>query len=135
MNICPEQIIGKLRALLPIAYVPYSTIQVAAAVVWQQDGVEQLDVGINVENVSYGLTNCGERTAVFSAVTKGMRQITAVYVMSNLPKPVLPCGGCRQVLLEFASSGDMPITCLNQQGHQQQYTLNQLLPHAFNARL
>jgi cytidine deaminase len=80
------------------AYAPYSKFRVGAAV---QGGSGRIYAGCNVENASYGLCNCAERTAVFSAVTAGETRITAVAVYTPTPTVTLPCGACRQVLHEF----------------------------------
>lgn len=81
------------------AYAPYSDFAVGAAIV-TDDGT--VFAGVNVENSSFGATNCAERTALFSAVTAGYRDFEAVFIASNLSgKAVFPCGICRQVLADF----------------------------------
>jgi cytidine deaminase len=80
------------------AYAPYSKFRVGAAV---QGGSGRIYAGCNVENASYGLCNCAERTAVFAAVTAGETRITAVAVYTPTANVTLPCGACRQVLHEF----------------------------------
>jgi cytidine deaminase len=80
------------------AYAPYSKFRVGAAV---RGGSGKIYPGCNVENASYGLCNCAERTAVFAAVAAGETRITAVAVYTPTPSVTLPCGACRQVLHEF----------------------------------
>ena len=81
------------------AYAPYSNFAVGAAIV-TNDGT--IFTGVNVENSSFGATNCAERTALFSAITAGYRDFEAIFIASNLNgKAVFPCGICRQVLADF----------------------------------
>lgn len=81
------------------AYAPYSNFAVGAAIV-TNDGT--IFTGVNIENSSFGATNCAERTALFSAVTAGYRDFEAIFIASNLSgKAVFPCGICRQVLADF----------------------------------
>lgn len=81
------------------AYAPYSNFAVGAAIV-TTDGT--IFTGVNVENSSFGATNCAERTALFSAITAGHRDFEAIVIASNLNgKAVFPCGICRQVLADF----------------------------------
>ena len=108
------------------AYAPYSKFRVGAALLGKNDVIYR---GVNVENASYGLTICAERSAVFNAISDGERQFDLIAIAS--PGGVAPCGACRQVLHEFApdikiflvdTSGEKPVTELS---------LNVLLPHAF----
>ena len=89
------------------AYAPYSRYQVGAAVL-AEDG--RVFVGCNVENASYGLTICAERTAAVSMVAAGAREIRAVVVVTAGPEAGSPCGACRQTLAELA--GDAPVRML-----------------------
>lgn len=86
------------------AYAPYSGFKVGAALLCADGSVY---TGCNVENVSFGATNCAERTAVFKAVSEGRRAFKAIAIASSSGKPTPPCGICRQVLSEF--SGDMTV--------------------------
>jgi len=107
------------------SYSPYSKFPVGAAIL-TEDGVEY--TGCNVENRSYGLTNCAERTAVFKAVSEGHRRIAAVAIAA--PKadyPVGPCGACRQVLTEFAQN-DVPVIFGSKIENCQVKTLGELYP-------
>lgn len=110
------------------AYVPYSHFQVGAAVL--AEGV--IYRGCNVENASYGLTNCAERTAVFKAVSEGKKKVEAVAVVADTEGPVSPCGACRQVLAEFCDS-ETEIYLTNLRGDTEVWTMARLLPGAFSA--
>lgn len=88
------------------AYCPYSRYAIGAAVLTASGKVFS---GANVENASYGLSNCGERTAIFTAVSRGEKELSAICVVGKSAKP---CGACRQVMLEF-SSKDTLLICVN----------------------
>lgn len=107
-----------------MAYAPYSNYAVGAALL-MADG--RIFTGVNVENASYGLTICAERTAVFKAVSEGARKIVAIAVCTE--NGGSPCGACRQVLVEFA--GDVPVFLSDAQGNTRQTTLYALLPDHF----
>lgn len=109
------------------AHAPYSGYAVGAALL-ARDG--RVFVGANVENASYGLGQCAERSAVGAAITAGVRAFAALVVVTGGPEPASPCGACRQVLAEFPPS--MPIRChAVGSGAPLVTTLAELLPHAF----
>ncbi|RUO51798.1 cytidine deaminase [Pseudidiomarina homiensis] len=110
------------------AYVPYSQFPVGAALLMKSGEVIS---GCNVENVSYGLSNCAERTAVFSAVAQGYdaRDISAVVVYTPGDKAYAPCGACRQVLAEFLATGTPIVSTSERQ--MRQWAIEDLLPDAF----
>lgn len=109
------------------AYVPYSKFKVGAALL-TKDG--QTILGCNIENASYGLTNCAERTAVFKAVSEGIYNFEAIAVVGDTDGPVSPCGACRQVLAEFCEP-NMKVYLTNLKGDVQETTVSELLPGAF----
>ena len=109
------------------SYAPYSKFQVGAALLGKNDVIYR---GVNVENASYGLTICAERSAIFGAISDGQRQFELIAIAS--PGGVAPCGACRQVLHEFAP--DIKILLVDTSGEKQvtELSLNMLLPHAFS---
>ena len=109
------------------AYCPYSKYPVGAAVL-TLDG--QIYTGCNVENVSYGLSNCAERTALFKAVSAGCREFAALAVAGGVQRPAAPCGACRQVLYEFGP--DMEVVCLNKDNEEKHLHIKELLPYGFD---
>jgi cytidine deaminase len=124
-----EKLLDAAAAARSQAYAHYSGFLVGAAVL--ADG--RIYSGCNIENASYGLTNCAERTAIFKAVSEGVRKIDAMAVVADSPGPVSPCGACRQVLAEFAH-GHIPVYTANLNGMRREWTLEELLPGAFQAR-
>jgi len=109
-----------------VAYAPYSGLKVGATLL-ARDG--RFFTGCNVENASYGLTICAERTAVTKAVSEGARRFRrmAIYVYSH--RPFSPCGACRQVLHEFAPDLTLLLSCAT--GETREVRLADLLPDAF----
>ncbi|HEX4267640.1 MAG TPA: cytidine deaminase [Steroidobacteraceae bacterium] len=124
----PNALIARARECLDRAYAPYSRFHVAAAVVDEQGRVF---TGVNVENISYGLSMCAERVAIFSAVAAGARRITAVAITGSDAELLSPCGACRQVLAEFAAP-EVPVYC-DARGLLRCWTVSELLPHGFTA--
>ncbi|GLQ50125.1 cytidine deaminase [Dyella flava] len=114
------------------AYAPYSRFQVGAAL-QTRDG-KQFS-GCNVENAAYGLCNCAERTALFSAIAAGYKpgDFRAIAVIADTPEPVAPCGACRQVLDELCDPA-MPVLLANIAGATRQTTVEALLPDSFRLR-
>ena len=108
------------------AYAPYSKFKVGAALLADNN---EIFTGCNVENSSYGLTNCAERTAVFKAVSEGQTDFKAIVVYSNSEPAAKPCGACRQVLYEF--NPDMKIICVNDKDEKTEFVLSKLLPEGF----
>jgi cytidine deaminase len=108
------------------AQAPYSGFQVGSALL-AADGT--IYTGCNVESASYGLTICGERTAVFKAVSEGARSFRAVAVVTGADAPTPPCGACRQVLWD--QCGDVEVVMSTTSGATERLTLSQLLPHPF----
>ncbi|WP_018923723.1 cytidine deaminase [Salsuginibacillus kocurii] len=124
-----EQIIEQAKQARSFAYVPYSKFQVGAALLTKEGTVY---TGSNVENASYGLSNCAERTAIFKAVSEGASAFESIAVVADTEEPVSPCGACRQVLTEFLNS-DAPVILSNLHGATLTTTVGELLPGAFEA--
>jgi cytidine deaminase len=128
MAMDPDALMARARECLDRAYAPYSRFQVAAAVL---DDRGRVFTGANVENISYGLSMCAERVAIFSAIAAGARRITALAVICNGADLLSPCGACRQVLAEFAAA-DVPIYG-DAAGKPHRWTVAELLPDGFAA--
>jgi len=111
------------------AYVPYSAFPVGAAILTANGDIYS---GCNIENASFGLTNCAERTAIFKAVSEQQNHFSAVAVVADTEEPISPCGACRQVLAEFCTKETI-IYLANLKGKVQRCTIDQLLPGAFAA--
>jgi cytidine deaminase len=121
-----RKLIAAAKAAQRNAHAPYSKFRVGAALLTKSGKVY---TGVNVENASYGLTNCAERVAVGKAVSEGHRQFRALAVVA--PSAALsPCGACRQVLAEF---GDCVVICADSRNTNRAriYLLSELLPHTF----
>lgn len=118
------ELIGIAQETKKNAYAPYSKFRVGAALLVKSGRVY---TGVNVENASFGATNCAERTAVFKAVSEGENEICAIAVASDSEEFIHPCGICRQVLSEFGK-GSMKVICSNKDGEYRVYTLDELLP-------
>lgn len=107
------------------AYAPYSHFKVGAALL-AEDG--QIFTGCNVENISFGLTLCAERTALVSAIAAGVSKFSAIAVVADTKIPISPCGACRQVLAEFAP--ELKILLSTLEGPPESFCLSYLLPRA-----
>jgi cytidine deaminase len=108
------------------AYVPYSKFRVGAALLTDND---EIYTGCNIENASFGGTNCAERTALFKAVSEGHRKFKAIAIISDSDNYTYPCGICRQVLSEF--SNNLELIIANNKEEYRVHTLNEILPYAF----
>jgi cytidine deaminase len=118
--------VAEARAARERAYAPYSRFHVGAALL-ADDG--RVIPGANVENASYGLSMCAERTAAFRAASEGVRRLVAVAVAASNEEPTWPCGACRQVLWEFGP--DMVVVSEGAGGRREERRLADLLPDAF----
>ena len=116
-----SELIGKATEVRNQAYAPYSSFAVGAALLCDDGTVFE---GVNVENGSYGLTLCAERSAVVAAVTSGRQAFTELAVVADTKGPVRPCGACLQVLAEFAP--DLTIHMANLQGDVETVKLTDL---------
>ena len=121
-----EELIRAAMQALDRAYAPYSSFSVGAAVLADDGTIYQ---GCNIENASYGLTMCAERTAIYSAVAAGCRRLQAIAVVAATQGPASPCGACRQVMAEF---GINRVIMANTAGSVREASLAELLPFAFS---
>lgn len=130
MQLSPEErhkLIEAARAAIANSYAPYSNFHVGAAVLTDSG---KIFAGCNVENASYGLTNCAERTAIFSAVAQSgpALKVRAVAVLNDREMPCSPCGACRQVIFQF---GPEAIVIFQGSGELKQASIAELLPESF----
>jgi cytidine deaminase len=123
-----ERLLALAREVQKRAYAPYSRFQVGAAL---ETLSGKLFSGCNVENASYGATICAERGAIMQMVAAGERELVRVAVYTDAPEPAMPCGLCRQVLVEFGS--DVEIACAGPHGSRV-LTLRELFPEPFTLK-
>lgn len=123
-----DRVTAAAKEALANAYAPYSGYRVGAAVE-AEDG--RVFAGSNVENASYGLTNCAERVAIGAAATAGARRFTRIVVVTESSGPVAPCGACRQVLAEFGA--DLIVDSIGPDGSRR-WRLAELLPDSFGRK-
>ena len=125
-NELQQKLIDHAKEAFKNAYVPYSHYPVGSAVLTESG---EIFMGANVENVAYPVTVCGERSAIFNAVSHGHRSFQAIAVVTK--SGGTPCGSCRQVMAEFGT--DTLVLIANVDGDLlQTFTVGDLLPHAFN---
>ena len=122
-----DDLIAAALAARDRAYAPYSNYLVGCAVL----AGGEIFTGANVENASYGLALCAERSATAAAINAGHRQLDAVVVATDSSPPAAPCGMCRQTLNEFAR-GDLRIIVVNPAGERKEFTLAELFPAGFS---
>ena len=121
-----QELLREAWAVLERSYSPYSKMRVGA-VLETADG--RRFSGCNVENASFGLTICAERSAIASAVSSGVREFATIAIVSDADAPLMPCGACRQTLLEFAP--DLRVLIEAKNGECVATTIGELLPHSF----
>ncbi len=120
-----KELLELAKSMCSKAYAPYSHFQVGAALVTKDGSVY---TGCNIENASYGATNCAERTAIFKAVSEGHRHFSRIAVAAGDGSTAYPCGICLQVMNEFMSDGKV---ILEDNGNIVEYEVRELLPHGF----
>ncbi|MDO4534256.1 MAG: cytidine deaminase [Clostridium perfringens] len=113
------------------AYCPYSNFKVGAAVLFEDNNIYS---GCNIENASFGATNCAERTAIFKGVSNGLRSIKALAVVGDTNGYTYPCGICRQVISEFAESESTKIFIVKNENDYIETTLGEVLPGSFTKK-
>lgn len=126
-RVTDQELLDKARGMMQFSYAPYSKFTVGTALL-AADGT--VYTGCNIENSSYSLTICGERTALFKAVSEGKHDFVAIAIAGNNAMP-WPCGACRQTLYEFAPDLRVLVTWNDQ---VEETTLSQLLPNGFGPK-
>lgn len=120
-----EDLVMRAKEATAYAYAPYSNFTVGAALLTTKGKVY---TGCNIENASYGATNCAERTAIFKAVSEGERNFVAIAVVAGDGSTAYPCGICLQVMNEFMPKAEV---ILEEKGKIVTYSLSELLPKGF----
>lgn len=126
-DVSDETLLSLARKAMERSYSPYSNYAVGAALLCADGRIFQ---GCNIENASFGLTNCAERTAMFKAISEGATEFTTIAIAARNSVP-WPCGACRQVLNEFAPGIRVIVTW---DGKVDEMSLNELLPHGFGPK-
>lgn len=121
------ELLDTAKKTMEHAYAPYSDFKVGAALLCTDGTVY---TGCNIENASYGVCNCAERTAVFKAVSEGRRDFSAIAIVSSAGGETFPCGVCRQVLAEF--SPNIRVVLQKKDNSAVSYKFEELMPHIFS---
>ena len=124
------KLIQEAKKAMSNAYAPYSKFKVGAAILLKNG---QVIHGANIENSSFGLTNCAERSALFAVYSNGYKKedIKEIFIIADSKKAVSPCGACRQVISELAPK-EVKITLANIDGDIKEISINELLPYSFD---
>ena len=124
LKLIDEAILGRKRS-----YSPYSKFKVGAAILLKNGSFIH---GCNIENVSYGLSNCAERTALFRMVSEGYSKedVVAMAIVADTTLPVSPCGACRQVMAELLKK-ETKVILANMKKEYKMTTVEELLPYSF----
>ena len=120
-----QELIELARKAREFSYSPYSKFKVGAALITHEGKVYS---GCNIENASFGITNCAERTAIFKAVSEGAREIDTIAIIADSDGPCSPCGACRQAMAEFKVKR---VIMANLKGEVKAVSLAELLPYSF----
>lgn len=122
-----DPLIAAALAARENAWAPFSNFRVGAAL---EDETGRIFTGCNVENATYGLSVCAERTAVLKAISEGARKFRRVAVSADTDSLTPPCGACRQILWEFC--GDVKVTLVNLHGKTESFQMHDLFPRPFD---
>lgn len=125
-----DRLVAAARAAREYAVADFSHFKVGAAL---ETDAGEIITGCNIENASYGLTICAERTAIFKALSEGKRSFKKIVVVADTADPTPPCGACRQIIWEFC--GDVEVTIANLQTVTRTLQMKDLLPLPFDKRL
>lgn len=126
-----KDLIEKAIEARELAYCPYSNFKVGAAALFE-DG--KIYTGCNIENASFGGTNCAERTAIFKGVSEGNRTLKALALIGDTKTHTYPCGICRQVIGEFVESEDTVIILIKNKDEYISKTFAEIMPGAFTKK-
>lgn len=132
-----KTLISKAFEARKMAYAPYSNFKVGAALLTKNG---KIYTGCNIENASYGATNCAERTAFFKAVSEGERDFEAIVIAGDIAAHddvqsfAFPCGVCRQIMSEFCEAKDFLIIVAGPDGETKEFKLEELMPMGFGAK-
>lgn len=110
------------------AYVPYSRFKVGSSVLFENNRIFS---GCNIENASYGATNCAERTAIYKGISEGYKEIHAICVVGSFNDFTYPCGICRQVISEFSIDRNIPVIIAKSKDEYKMHKLCDILPFDF----
>ena len=132
MNEAESRLFALAKEHLKDSYSPYSHFQVAAALMTESG---KTYTGVNIENSSFGLTNCAERTAMFNWVNDGglPDPIVRLLIIGNTDRPISPCGACRQVMSEFMAP-ESEVILTDTKGEFVRYTVDELIPYHFTEK-
>ena len=125
-----QELVELARKAREFSYSPYSKFKVGAALITNEGKVYS---GCNIENASFGLSNCAERTAFFKAISEGKKTFERLVVTGETDAPISPCGACRQVMVEFCEP-TMPVLLVGDEGALKETTVGELLPYSFNGK-
>lgn len=128
MEINEQELFDVAFKAMEHAYAPYSNYTVGASILCDDGKVYS---GGNIENASYGLTNCAERTAIFKAVSEGAKEVRAIAIVNGTSEMSKPCGACRQVMSEFMKA-DAPVFLANNTNQYKEFKFKEILPLAFS---
>ncbi len=120
-------LVNLAREASKYSYSPYSHFPIGAALRTKEGHVF---TGCNVENISFGLTNCAERTAIFKAVSEGYQELSEIAIFGKTKEPISPCGACRQVMREFFPP-IAKVILISESGKTVVMTVEELLPYSF----
>ena len=121
-----KELIQKASLAKEASVSPYSNFRVGSALLTEDD---KIYTGCNVENSTFGLTLCAERTAIFKAISEGKRKFKTIVIVSDSPDYITPCGACRQII--FDHCGEIDIICTNSKNEYKIFKTSELLPFAF----
>lgn len=126
-----KELVQKALEARELAYCPYSNFKVGAAVLFEDDNIY---TGCNIENASFGATNCAERTAIFKGVSEGNVRIKAMALVGDTSTFTYPCGICRQVISEFIEDENTKIILVKNKDEYIVKTFAEIMPGAFTKK-